>query len=127
MASADTSGPVLDPDDAVRVFIRVRPLNTREKTNNESFAWSYNKTSLLEETQNGQRVYAYDRYTSFLRVPSSRYSLVLTLFFAHPTSQVLRPRGYQHHSVQRGRQTYGTEMYAGVQRYRLYLRSDRIG
>ncbi len=53
--------PDLDTDEAIRVFIRVRPLNKREKTGNESFAWNFNKTALLEETQNGQRVYAYDR------------------------------------------------------------------
>lgn len=46
--------------EAVRVFVRIRPLNSREKRENQVEAWEYNETSMLEETTNGIRAYVYD-------------------------------------------------------------------
>ena len=48
-------------DTSVRVYIRIRPLNKREIAEKQSIGWNYNKTAMLEDTQNGQRVYAYDQ------------------------------------------------------------------
>ena len=45
---------------SVRVYVRIRPLNKRELGENQTIGWNYNKTSMLEDTPNGQRVYAYD-------------------------------------------------------------------
>ena len=47
-------------EEAVRVFVRIRPLNKRELAENQIIGWNYTDTSMLEDTQNGQRVYAYD-------------------------------------------------------------------
>ena len=52
---------VIEDSDAVKVFVRLRPLNAREKNNKEYFSWEYDSAALYEVTQNGQRVYAYDR------------------------------------------------------------------
>jgi hypothetical protein len=57
MAEAEEEGP---GDDAVRVFVRIRPLNKREIGEKQVISWDFNETSMLEDTQNGQRVYAYD-------------------------------------------------------------------
>ena len=48
-------------EEAIRVFVRIRPLNKRELAENQTIGWNFNDTSMLEDTQNGQRVYAYDR------------------------------------------------------------------
>jgi centromeric protein E len=45
---------------SVRVYVRIRPLNKRELGENQTIGWNFNKTSMLEDTPNGQRVYAYD-------------------------------------------------------------------
>ena len=42
------------------VFVRIRPLNKREIAEKQTIGWDFNETSMLEDTQNGQRVYAYD-------------------------------------------------------------------
>lgn len=47
-------------EEAVRVFVRIRPLNKRELAENQIIGWNFTDTSMLEDTQNGQRVYAYD-------------------------------------------------------------------
>lgn len=47
-------------DEAVRVFVRIRPLNKREILEKQTIGWDFNETSMLEDTQNGQRSYAYD-------------------------------------------------------------------
>ena len=47
-------------EEAVRVFVRIRPLNKRELAENQGNGWSFNETSMIEDTQNGQRSYAYD-------------------------------------------------------------------
>lgn len=47
-------------EEAVRVFVRIRPLNRREIAEKQQIGWNYNETSMIEDTQNGQRVYAYD-------------------------------------------------------------------
>lgn len=52
----DTSGT----EEAVRVFVRIRPLNKREIAEKQTIGWNFNETSMLEDTPNGQRVYAYD-------------------------------------------------------------------
>ena len=52
--------PDEETEESVRVAVRIRPLNKRELLENETIAWNYNETSMLEETPNGQRVYSYD-------------------------------------------------------------------
>jgi hypothetical protein len=47
-------------EEAVRVFVRIRPLNKREIAEKQTIGWNFNETSMLEDTANGQRVYAYD-------------------------------------------------------------------
>jgi centromeric protein E len=47
-------------EEAVRVFVRIRPLNKREQAEKQTIGWNLNETSMLEDTPNGQRVYAYD-------------------------------------------------------------------
>jgi hypothetical protein len=47
-------------EEAVKVFVRIRPLNKRELGEKQTIGWDFNETSMLEDTQNGQRVYAYD-------------------------------------------------------------------
>ena len=47
-------------EEAVRVFVRIRPLNKREIAEKQQIGWNYTETSMIEDTQNGQRVYAYD-------------------------------------------------------------------
>ena len=48
-------------EEAVRVFVRIRPLNKRELAEKQTIGWNFNETSMLQDTQNGQRVYAFDR------------------------------------------------------------------
>lgn len=64
MSILETSHPEEVPDagaeEAVRVFVRIRPLNKREIAEKQTIGWNFNETSMLEDTQNGQRVYAYD-------------------------------------------------------------------
>lgn len=47
-------------EEAVRVFVRIRPLNKRELAENQVIGWNFTDTSMLEDTPNGQRNYAYD-------------------------------------------------------------------
>jgi hypothetical protein len=47
-------------EEAVRVFVRIRPLNKREIAEKQTIGWNFNETAMLEDTPNGQRVYAYD-------------------------------------------------------------------
>jgi hypothetical protein len=47
-------------DESVKVFVRIRPLNKRELNEKQVIGWDFTDTSMLEDTQNGQRVYAYD-------------------------------------------------------------------
>lgn len=47
-------------EEAVRVFVRIRPLNKREIAEKQTIGWNFNETSMLEDTPNGQRVYAFD-------------------------------------------------------------------
>jgi hypothetical protein len=49
-----------DGAESVRVFVRIRPLNKRELAEKQTIEWNYNEKAMLEDTQNGQRVYAYD-------------------------------------------------------------------
>lgn len=48
-------------EEGIRVFVRIRPLNRREIEEKQTIGWDFNSTSMLEDTQNGQRVYAFDR------------------------------------------------------------------
>ena len=48
-------------EEAVKVFVRIRPLNRRELEEKQTIGWDFNESSMLEDTPNGQRVYAYDR------------------------------------------------------------------
>ena len=50
-----------EEEEAVRVFVRIRPLSKRELGEKQTIGWDFNETSMLEETLNGQRVYAFDR------------------------------------------------------------------
>jgi hypothetical protein len=61
MTEAEERPPGLAGEEAVRVFVRIRPLNKREKAENQTIGWAYNETSMLEETSNGLRAYVYDR------------------------------------------------------------------
>lgn len=47
--------------ESVKVFIRMRPLNRRELEEKQTISWEFNDTSMIEETQNGQRIYQYDK------------------------------------------------------------------
>jgi hypothetical protein len=47
-------------EESVRVFVRIRPLNKREIAEKQTIGWNFNETAMLEDTPNGQRVYAYD-------------------------------------------------------------------
>lgn len=49
-----------DEEDGIRVFVRIRPINKREKDEGQVISWNFNESSMLEDTTNGQRVYAYD-------------------------------------------------------------------
>jgi hypothetical protein len=59
--SADEDEMVGGSEEAVRVFVRIRPLNKRELAEKQTIGWNFNETSMLQDTQNGQRVYAFDR------------------------------------------------------------------
>jgi hypothetical protein len=45
---------------SVRVYVRIRPLNKKELAEKQVIEWRFNKTAIFEDTQNGQRQYAYD-------------------------------------------------------------------
>lgn len=55
--ATDVSGGL---EEAVRVFVRIRPLNKRELAEKQTIGWNFNESSMLEDTPNGQRVYAFD-------------------------------------------------------------------
>lgn len=59
--SADPEDDAGGSEEAVRVFVRIRPLNKRELAAKQTIGWNFNDTSMLQDTQNGQRVYAFDR------------------------------------------------------------------
>ena len=60
--SADDDGEMVGgSEEAVRVFVRIRPLNKRALAEKQTIGWNFNETSMLQDTQNGQRVYAFDR------------------------------------------------------------------
>lgn len=59
-AAEDLDGNGGGGEEAVRVFVRIRPLNKREIAEKQQIGWNFNETSMIEDTQNGQRVYAYD-------------------------------------------------------------------
>lgn len=48
-------------EEGIRVFVRIRPLNKREIADKQTIGWDFNSTDILEDTQNGQRVYSFDR------------------------------------------------------------------
>lgn len=47
--------------DSIRVFVRIRPLNKRELLEEQKIAWNFNESSMIEDTQNGQRIYSFDK------------------------------------------------------------------
>lgn len=49
-----------DGECSVRVYVRVRPLNQKEKDADQKMEWKYTDAAIVEDTQNGQRQYAYD-------------------------------------------------------------------
>ncbi len=50
-----------DPDDdAIKVSVRIRPLNERELNANQKEGFEYSSNSLLEKTASGQKVYRFD-------------------------------------------------------------------
>jgi hypothetical protein len=64
--SSATSGSVShepgeELGEAIRVFVRIRPLSSKELADQATMGWNFTDTAMLEDTQNGQRVYAYDR------------------------------------------------------------------
>lgn len=52
---AGANGPV-QHEDSIRVFVRIRPLNKRELAESQTLGWSYNETSMIEDTQNGMKI-----------------------------------------------------------------------
>jgi centromeric protein E len=63
-------------EEAVRVFVRIRPLNKREIAEKQTIGWNFNETSMLEDTPNGQRVYAYDHCFGTAATNSECYEIV---------------------------------------------------
>lgn len=63
-------------EEAVRVFVRIRPLNKRELAEKQTIGWNFNETSMLEDTPNGQRVYAYDHCFGPNRNNQETYEIV---------------------------------------------------
>jgi hypothetical protein len=51
----DLSG--VSDSQAVRVFVRIRPLNRRELEEKQVIGWGFTENCMLEDTQNGQRAY----------------------------------------------------------------------
>lgn len=49
-----------DGDSAIKVSVRIRPLNTRELGENQTMGFEFNNTSLLEKTTTGQKIYCFD-------------------------------------------------------------------
>ena len=63
-------------EEAVRVFVRIRPLNKREILEKQTIGWNFNETSMLEDTQNGIRVYAYDHCFGMNSTNAETYEIV---------------------------------------------------
>jgi hypothetical protein len=42
-----------DSGEAIRVFVRIRPLNKRELAENQTIGWDFDQKSMLEDTPNG--------------------------------------------------------------------------
>ena len=63
-------------EEAVRVFVRIRPLNKRELAEKQTIAWNFNETSMLEDTPNGQRVYAFDHCFGPVATNQETYDIV---------------------------------------------------
>lgn len=63
-------------EEAVRVFVRIRPLNKRELAEKQTIGWNFNETSMLEDTPNGQRSYAYDHCFGPLSTNQETYDIV---------------------------------------------------
>lgn len=74
--SAEEEDTVEGGEEAVRVFVRIRPLNKRERDEHQTIGWNYSDTSLFEDTQNGQRVYAYDRCFGIVSTNAEVYEVV---------------------------------------------------
>ena len=62
--------------EAVRVFVRIRPLNKKELAENQKEFWETTETSMLEETTNGKRAYVYDRCFDPMASNSEVYDIV---------------------------------------------------
>ena len=63
-------------EEAVRVFVRIRPLNKREIAEKQTIGWKYTDTDMIEETPNGQRVYAFDHCFSMEDTNQKTYDIV---------------------------------------------------
>ena len=63
-------------EEAVRVFVRIRPLNKRELAEKQTIGWNFNETSMLEDTPNGTRVYAFDHCFSTTSTNQETYDIV---------------------------------------------------
>lgn len=63
-------------EEAVRVFVRIRPLNKREIAEKQTIGWNFNETSMLEDTPNGQRVYAFDHCFGPVSTNQETYDIV---------------------------------------------------
>lgn len=50
-----------EEDEAIQVFVRIRPLNKREIAENQTIGWNFNETSMIEDTPNGHKNYTFDR------------------------------------------------------------------
>jgi hypothetical protein len=63
-------------EEAIRVFVRIRPLNKREIAEKQTIGWNFNDTSMLEDTPNGQKVYAFDHCFGDNSTNQETYDLV---------------------------------------------------
>ena len=49
-----------DDDKGIMVVVRIRPLSRKEIDAQESIAWQYSKTTIIETTISGEKRYVYD-------------------------------------------------------------------
>jgi len=75
----------IDTEDAVRVFIRLRPLNKRELNLKETFSWSYNKVCFFSSiyfsiVHNSFVFFSYTHTPSFF-IGNFTFHLLLPLLF----------------------------------------------
>lgn len=86
-------------DEAIRVFVRIRPLNKRELSENQVIGWQYTDTAMLEETPNGQRAYVYDRCFDTKVNNTFVYEIVGKRLVMKVTNRVRSKQRFLHHHL----------------------------